>query len=108
MTKLISAVMTAALLGAGATAFAKDNMAYRPMMDGKMMDANGDGMISKDEYMNYHESMWMKMKKNKDGMVMMKDMGMMGGSAPKEDTNMERGPGKDGKMMDKGTMKSGG
>ena len=105
MRKAISILAMAAMLGAGASALAKDDMMMRPMMDTKMMDANGDGMISKTEYMAYHESMWMKMKKNKDGMVMVKDMGMMGGTAPKEDTNMERGPAKDGKMMDKGSMK---
>ena len=105
MRKAISLVAMAAMLAAGATALAKDDMTMRQTMDFKMMDTNGDGMISRDEYMAYHESMWMKMKRNKDGMVMMKDMGMMGGTAPKEDTNMERGPGKDGKMMDKGSMK---
>ena len=47
------------------------------MMDMKKMDANGDGMISKEEFMKYHESMYDGMKKNKDGMVDMKDMQMM-------------------------------
>ncbi len=39
----------------------------------KPMDANGDGMISRTEYNNYHASMWKKMKMTK-GMVMQNDM----------------------------------
>jgi hypothetical protein len=38
------------------------------------MDTNGDGVVSKDEYMKYHEAMFDHMKKNKEGMVSMKDM----------------------------------
>jgi len=49
--------------------------------DMKMMDANGDGLISKDEYMNYYEQQFGSMKQT-DGMVNMKDMhsGMRSGS----------------------------
>ncbi len=43
----------------------------------KMMDTNGDGMISKEEYMAYHEQMFDKMKQT-NGMVNMKDMHMHG------------------------------
>ena len=43
----------------------------------KMMDTNGDGMISKDEFMKHHEMMWDKMKKNSTGSVDMKDMEAM-------------------------------
>jgi hypothetical protein len=49
-------------------------------MDMKSMDTNNDGMISKQEFMAHHEKMYDQMKKNKDGMVDMKDMGMMGGN----------------------------
>ncbi|HEU4851140.1 MAG TPA: hypothetical protein VFT37_03180 [Telluria sp.] len=45
--------------------------------DHKMMDTNGDGMISKDEFMKYHESMWDKMKKTSAGTIAVKDMDMM-------------------------------
>ena len=43
----------------------------------KMMDTNGDGMISKDEFIKHHEMMYDKMKKSSNGMVSVKDMQMM-------------------------------
>ena len=46
-------------------------------MDMKAMDTNHDGMISKAEFMKYHESMFARMKKGSNGMVSMKDMEMM-------------------------------
>lgn len=42
-------------------------------MDYKMMDTNGDGMISKEEYMSHHEMAYGKMKQTNGG-VSMKDM----------------------------------
>lgn len=39
-----------------------------------MMDANKDGMISRDEYMKHQETMWSKMTKNASGMVDAKSM----------------------------------
>ena len=42
-------------------------------MDYKMMDANSDGMISRDEYMNHHEMAYGKMKQTNGG-VSMKEM----------------------------------
>jgi hypothetical protein len=42
-------------------------------MDPKTMDSNGDGMISKDEFMKHHEAMFDKMKKGTNGMVSLKD-----------------------------------
>jgi Ca2+-binding EF-hand superfamily protein len=38
-------------------------MATRDCMGMKMMDVNHDGMISKEEFMGHHESMYDKMKK---------------------------------------------
>ena len=70
------------------------------MMDMKAMDTNHDGMISKQEFMKYHEKMWAMMKKNKSGMVDMKDMEMM------HDGMMKDGAMKDGAMKD-GMMKDG-
>jgi len=42
-------------------------------MDMKMMDTNNDGMVSKNEFMTYHEQKFDKMKQT-DGMVSIKDM----------------------------------
>ena len=55
----------------------KDGMSMKMKMDMKMMDTNNDGMISKDEFMKHHESMYDKMKKGSNGMVSTKDMQMM-------------------------------
>ena len=41
------------------------------------MDANKDGMVSKEEFMKYHEAMFEKMKGD-NGKVNIKDMQMMG------------------------------
>ena len=41
------------------------------------MDTNHDGMISQEEYMAYHTTMWGKMKRNDKGMVPMTDMQSM-------------------------------
>ena len=81
MKKLTAILCSVALLSVSASAFAaKDkDMAEDSMEMGKMMDTNHDGMISKSEYMDHQNMMWDKMPKNKDGMVMMKDMKMMGG-----------------------------
>ena len=71
MNRIIVAAVAAAL---ASTTFA---VAAMEEMDMKAMDANHDGMVSKAEYMKYHEAMWSKMKK-KNGMVDVNDMGMMG------------------------------
>ena len=96
MNKFIP-LMTAALMCMATVAFAHDMK--HDAMHSKMaaMDANNDGMISKDEYMNYHQNQWDKMSKNKDGMVSMKDMEkmhhdmMMKHDGMKGDHDMEEG-----------------
>ena len=69
----------------------KDSMGMKdsmPMMNGTMMDmmkmadSNGDGMISKREFMKHHEAMFAGMKKTSNGMVSLKDMEAMHGSMP--------------------------
>lgn len=45
-------------------------------MGAKAMDANSDGMISKQEYDRYHSAMWTRMKPSK-GMVSTADMDAM-------------------------------
>lgn len=42
----------------------------------KAMDSNGDGMVSKDEFMKSHEAMYEMLKKNKEGQVNMTEMPM--------------------------------
>lgn len=67
----------AILIAASGSAFAHPQHKGEGEMMMKMMDANGDGMISKDEFMKAHEKMWDKMKKNSAGSVDMKDMEAM-------------------------------
>ena len=86
MKNLIS-VSVAALLIAGLSGCAQDSMmrhgsmqaggGMKGGMDMKMIDTNNDGMISKEEFMKHHESMYDKMKKGSNGMVSLKDMQMM-------------------------------
>jgi Ca2+-binding EF-hand superfamily protein len=64
------------LIAASLSAFAMDETMHpMPMkMALKAMDTNNDGMISKDEFMKYHEMKFAQMKKNKDGLVDINDM----------------------------------
>ncbi|HXR55339.1 MAG TPA: hypothetical protein VN858_00985 [Casimicrobiaceae bacterium] len=80
MNKLVLAAVAAAFCSMSVPALAMDDM------DMKAMDTNHDGMISKKEYMAYHEMMWGKMKKTKNGMVDLKDMGMMQGGMADDNT----------------------
>lgn len=43
----------------------------------RAMDANGDGMVSREEFMKAHEAMFDSMKKNDRGQVAMSDMAAM-------------------------------
>ncbi|MEP6883115.1 MAG: hypothetical protein ABJC66_00055 [Gammaproteobacteria bacterium] len=94
MNKIIFAIVGSALLGLSVSAVADDAMMtteHTSMM--KMMDTNGDGKISKEEYMAYHEKMWNNMTKDSNGLVdakamrmhhhgMMKDKSMSKDSTP--------------------------
>lgn len=83
------------LAGVSISAVAMDDMKSQGMMmEMKAMDINHDGMISKEEFMKFHEDMWAKMKKNKSGMVDIKDMELMHGGTMKD------GAMKDGMMKD--------
>lgn len=97
MKKTNLLVIAFAVIATGCTAIAADEsksgsgMMRNGMMGNGMMgnmmkgmDANSDGMLSKDEFMNGHERMF-EMMKNKDGVVALNDMpksckGMMGQS----------------------------
>jgi Ca2+-binding EF-hand superfamily protein len=67
MNRLVSALLTAVAIGIASSAVADDNTL-------KMMDTNGDGMISETEYMKHHERMWKMFKKNQDGLATIQDM----------------------------------
>ncbi len=97
MKRMTILFVAAAFAGTGSVAMSEMKM------DMKAMDKSGDGMISKSEFMNYHEAMFDKMKKDGKGMVSMKDMQMMMGG------DMMKGDGmkKDGAMMKDGAMKDG-
>lgn len=89
MKKLIFAVSATVLLGAGCSAMGSRDMASgqsmgdmkaeHGMMGSMMMkmDTNGDGMLSKDEFMKGHEAMFDRMK-GPNGMISLKDMQMKG------------------------------
>ncbi len=78
MKKVIYAAIGSALLGLSMAAVADDSMMMKhDQMMMKTMDTNGDGKISKDEYMAYQEKKWMSMKKDSGGMVDGKSMMMM-------------------------------
>ena len=93
MNKLLSILLGAAFVSAAASVAAADDMkqgkGMAMGMDMKMMDTNKDGMISKEEFMKHHEAMWEKMKKNKNGMVDIKDMNMMHDMMMKDDKMMK-------------------
>lgn len=79
MKRAILAVVGPALLGLSFASVADDSMMNHDQMMTMMikdMDTNGDGKISKGEFMAYHEKMWMKMKKDSNGMVDAKSMMM--------------------------------
>ncbi len=55
----------------------KESIPMKAAEEMQMMDANKDGMVSKEEFMKYHEAMFEKMKGD-NGKVNIKDMQMMG------------------------------
>jgi EF hand len=91
MKKILCAVLGSSLLGLSGAAVAADEMMKHDAMV-MTMDANGDGKISKDEFMAYHEKMWMGMKKDSNGRVDAKSMmhheGMMKDNGAMQDKAM--------------------
>lgn len=82
---LATALVGGIAIAAEMNSSSQDMMGNMPGMAGMMsmmrsmetMDANGDQMVSKDEFMKSHEAMFDAMEKNKDGLVAMKDMPCM-------------------------------
>lgn len=87
MRKLIAVMCSTALMAMAGSAVAQDKMKTdKPMADKPAttakemkMDANNDGMVSQDEFMNYHKAMWAKIKRNDKGMATMADINMVYG-----------------------------
>jgi Ca2+-binding EF-hand superfamily protein len=87
--KLIFAMSATVLLGAGCSAIGTRDMSSGHGMGGMKsehgmmgsmmmkMDTNGDGMLSKDEFMKGHEAMFDRMK-GPNGMISINEMGKMG------------------------------
>ena len=80
MKKITSALLATGLAISSVSVMAMDdskNMNMKSidmkMMDPKMMDKDGDGMISKSEFMSAHEMMFDHMKNGQD-MISVKDM----------------------------------
>lgn len=99
MNKLMWSVATLGIVAASSMTFAADAMMMKGdasdqcMMDHmKKMDTNGDGMISKDEYMVAMAKHWEMMHKSKGDMVSMDDMktSMQQQKADCEKMNMSR------------------
>lgn len=74
MKTTLCTVLGGTLLAMSLGAFAGDEQMGKASTP--TMDSNHDGMISKDEFMTYHEKMWMQMKKDSNGMVDAKTMRM--------------------------------
>ena len=103
--KLVSITIGAAFLGASAVAGAADtgpkpgdtassHASTQYQIDFKAMDANSDGMISREEYVNYYGGRFDRMKRNDKGMVMMNDVRMWDArSNPTSDVATKNRPG---------------
>ena len=78
MNKLFFVIVSGALMCSSIPSMAADHMKCgHGMMKMKNMDTDNDGTVSKEEFMKAHETMWDEMKKNKDGLVDVKEMQMM-------------------------------
>lgn len=88
--KFSTTIILAAALGGGiaiagdmnSSAGRMGNMEGMAGMMGMMhnmqaMDANGDQMVSREEFLKTHEAMFDSMKKNKEGSVAVKDLPCM-------------------------------
>ena len=86
--KRVFALVLAGMLASAGIAVAQVTKSHPGMdmkdhmgMNMKGLDANGDGMISKEEFMRFHEAMFDRMK-GKDGAIATNDMQAMHGDCP--------------------------
>jgi EF hand len=78
MNKLLFVIVSGALACSSFPSIAAEDMKCgHGMTQMKNMDTDNDGTVSKEEFMKSHEAMWDGMKKNKDGLVDVKEMQMM-------------------------------
>jgi hypothetical protein len=88
MRKSIAILFGAAVVGMSGSAIAQttapsttapstikeERATVKKEMQMKAMDVNHDGMISHDEFMKYHETVWQKVKRNAKGLAVMADV----------------------------------
>ncbi len=82
MRKLVAILCGTAVLALSGQAVAQTTMKEEKKMAAKemrmkAMDTNNDGMISREEFMKYHETVWEKIKRNAAGMAHMADVDAM-------------------------------
>ena len=80
--KLIAILVGTAVLGLSGQAVAQSTMKPETAAKGKAgtfraADVNHDGMLSREEFMKFHETTWERMKRNAGGMAMMDDVEAM-------------------------------
>ncbi|MGB8327093.1 MAG: hypothetical protein WCE48_05895 [Steroidobacteraceae bacterium] len=120
MKKLCTILLATAAIGVGAVAFAADpakapapGTKCGPGMEGGMdhpmgmrmhlkeMDTNGDGVVSREEFLKGHEAMFDRMK-NKDGVISLADLAKregMGHEGKHQDWKMHEGVHHEGMMQ---------
>ena len=80
MRTLLAILASTAMLGLGGQAVAestaKNKRAAQQERVGifKAADVNHDGMLSRQEFMNFHEAAWQRTKRNSSDMAMMADV----------------------------------
>jgi gas vesicle protein len=86
MRKLIAILFGAAVVGITGSAIAQttapstikeERATAKKEMRMKAMDVNNDGMISQEEFMKYHETVWQKVKRNAKGLAVLADVDAM-------------------------------
>ena len=81
------------LLPAAALAAFVFSLPAAAAMDGMTMDGNGDGMMSKEEFMDAHEKMFTQADKNADGQLDKTEMEAMKSKMKDKMKDMEKGEG---------------